>query len=414
MTTPLQGVRVIDLSHVIAGPLASFYLAQLGADVIKIESPNGGDVSRAGGVKAQEGDTPTGFASINAGKSSLAVDIRDPRGAALVKQLVAEADVFIENFRPGVVEKYGLGEAALRALKPDLIYCSISGYGQAGEWAQRGAYDHVIQALTGMMMMSGDSGSDNAPLKVGFPVIDVATGMLGALSVMAALFQRARDGQGQRIDTSLLQGALMLMHPHASGVLTSGNQPPRVGNRGFSGSPTSDTYRCTDGWLSVGANTPAQFRKVVTELGMAELCEDGNALDLEAFNQPGGGFVVARDMPYLRQRLEAAFAGRSAGEMEQRLNAQGVPAARVRTLKQFLDEARGDSGACVDWRTFSQGQRQIATPGLGFVFGRDPLPVTAGAPSLGEQSEDILRRLGISEQQARELRDAKIVVGPTV
>lgn len=413
MTTPLQGIRVIDLSHVIAGPLASFYLAQLGAEVIKIESPNGGDVSRAAGSKdLNEGDTPTGFASINAGKSSLAVDMRDPRGAALIRQLAADADVFIENFRPGVVEKYGLGEAALRALNPELIYCSISGYGQTGAWAGRGAYDHVIQALTGMMMMSGDAG-DDAPLKVGFPAIDVATGMLGAMSVMAALLQRAQGGGGQRIDTSLLQGALMLMHPHASGVLTSGKQPPRVGNRGFAGSPTSDTYRCTDGWLSVGANTPAQFRKVVAELGMEELCDDGNALDLEAFNQPGGGFVVPRDMPFLRGRLETAFAGRGAAEMEQRLNALGVPAARVRTLKEFLDESRGDAGACVDWRTFSQGQRQVATPGLGFVFERDAPPVTAGAPTLGQDSADILRQLGIPEEQVRELYAAKIVVGPT-
>jgi crotonobetainyl-CoA:carnitine CoA-transferase CaiB-like acyl-CoA transferase len=157
------------------------------------------------------GEVPEGFVSLNAGKRSLAIDIRKPEGAELVRTLAATADVFMENFRPGVVARYGLGEEDIRAVRKDIIYCSISGYGQDGPWSTRGAYDHVIQALTGMMMMSG--GADEAPQKVGFPVIDVAVGMLGAMSVMGALLRRSRTAEGQTIDASMVQAALMLMYP---------------------------------------------------------------------------------------------------------------------------------------------------------------------------------------------------------
>lgn len=384
MLQALQGVRVIDMSHVIAGPLASFYLAQLGAEVIKVESPAGGDVMRAS--RGGEGDTPDGFVALNAGKASAALDIRTPQGAAAVRELARSADVFIENFRPGVVARYGLDEASIRAINPSIVYCSISGYGQQGAWAQRGAYDHVVQALTGMMMMSGDD-PQGPPIKVGFPVIDVAVGLLSAMAISAALHQRARDGQGQTIDASMVQAALMLMYPNASSFLTSGVEPQRVGNRGYTGSPTADTYRCADGWLATAANTPAQFRKLTGVLGLEELCTDARALDLDAFNS-AGGFVVARDLPYLRERFSAAFAVRSAADMEQRLNAVGVPAARVRKLGEFLREIEGGQQLPLAGLRFTQGERVVRTPGLGFrSAGLDATAAARpGAESLGHST----------------------------
>jgi crotonobetainyl-CoA:carnitine CoA-transferase CaiB-like acyl-CoA transferase len=310
MAKPLAGVRVVDLSHVIAGPLASFYLAQLGAEVIKVEKPQGGEVMR---------DQP-GFAALNAGKRSLAIDIHEAAAAQAIRDLARTADVFIENYRSGVVKRYGLDYERIRTVKPDIVYCSISGYGQKGEWASRGAYDHVIQALTGMMMMSGE-GPDEPPVKVGFPVIDVAVGMLSALAIVASLHRRSREGKGQYIDASMVQAALTLMYPMTSSCLTTGKDPERVGNRGYSGSPTADTYDCTDGRLATAANTPAQFRKLARVLDMESLCSDARALDLEKFNADNGGFVVARDFEYLRARLRAAFAERSAARLEQELNA---------------------------------------------------------------------------------------------
>ena len=408
MSKPLEGVRVLDLSHVIAGPLASFYLAQLGAEVIKIESPQGGDVMRAARASAADGDTPTGFAALNAGKRSLAVDIRQAEGAELVRALAATADVFIENFRPGVVARHGLDYEAIRARRPDVVYCSISGYGQQGEWAGRGAYDHVVQALTGMMMMSGDR-SDAPPLKVGFPVIDVAVGMLGALSISAALHRRAREGVGQYIDASMAQAATMLMYPNASAYLTHQVEPQRVGNRGYTGSPAADTWRCADGWLATAANTPAQFRKLAAVLSLEALCEDGDAIDLQAFNAPGGGFVVARDLPRLRQQFTEAFARQPAAPMEERLNAVGVPAARVRRLGEFLDEVQGGDKLTFAPLAFEQGARTVHTPGLGFAC-HDDEPLTApGAPALGQDTRALLTELGLCPEQVVALQAAQVI-----
>lgn len=286
MFQPFTGIRVLDMSHVIAGPLASFYLAQMGAEVLKIETAEHGDIMRSGRDRSH-GDTPDAFVSLNAGKRSLTTDIRTPEGAAYICELVSTCDVFIENYRPGVVARRGLDYETLRKIKPDLIYCSISGYGQQGEWSTRGGYDHVMQAVTGMMMMSGEA-TDKRPVKVGFPVIDVAVGMLGALSISAALHGRAATGRGQYIDCSMVQASLMLMYPHATGCLSGGPPPARLGNRGYSGSPAADTYQCVDGWLAAGANTAAQFRTLTALLGLEQLCEDERALDLEVFRSEGG------------------------------------------------------------------------------------------------------------------------------
>lgn len=403
---PLEGLRVLDMSHVIAGPLASFYLSQMGAEVIKIESPVGGDVMRSS-KPFRAGEVPEGFVSLNAGKRSLAIDIRKLEGAELVRTLAATADVFMENFRPGVVARYGLGEEDIRAVRKDIIYCSISGYGQDGPWSTRGAYDHVIQALTGMMMMSG--GADEAPQKVGFPVIDVAVGMLGAMSVMGALLRRSRTAEGQTIDASMVQAALMLMYPHATSFLTHKIEPVRVGNRGYTGSPTADTYRCRDGWLATAANTPVQFRKLAEILGLQHLCDDGDALDLHAFKAANGGFVVAKNLPYLQKCFHHAFADQSAHEMEERLNAAGVPAARVRRLGEFLDEAASPQTLNFQPNKFSQGSESVQTPGLGFHYKHAPDTSIEGAPSHGSDTDLLLTELGLKPERIAELRVGGVI-----
>ncbi|MBC9908483.1 CaiB/BaiF CoA transferase family protein [Achromobacter xylosoxidans] len=406
MAKPLEGVRVLDLSHVIAGPLASFYLAQLGAEVIKVEPPLAGEVLRSmkNGVDT---DTPTGFAAINAGKQSLALDIRTRQGADLLRSLAASADVFIENFRPGVVARYGLDYASIKAVKPDIVYCSISGFGQQGAWSQRGAYDHVVQAMTGMMMMSGE-GDDAPPLKVGFPVIDVAVGMLGALSIVSALHRRLREGAGQYIDASMVQASLALMYTNTCAYLSDGTPTRRVGNRGYTGSPAADTYRCADGWLAVAANTPEQFRKLTAAIGVEALCGDAKALDLEAFNLPNG-FVVPNDREYVVQQLRAAFSTRSAAQLEDLLSQAGVPAAKVRKLEEFLDEA--DVTGCVSLpdHRFHQGGRELRTHGLGFAFEQDGGPTKAGAPALGEGTREVLRRVGLDDAAIAELERAGVL-----
>lgn len=379
MAKALQGIRVIDLSHVIAGPLASFYLAQLGAEVIKVETPHGGEVMRS----------QPGFAAFNAGKRSLALDIHDPESARAIRDLAASADVFIENFRPGVVKRYGLDYESIRRIKPDIVYCSISGYGQRGEWASRGAYDHVIQAVTGMMMLFGEQPED-PPVKVGFPVVDVAVGMLSALAIVSSLLRRSREGAGQYIDASMVQAALMLAYPMSSACLTTGKNPERAGNRGYSGSPAADTYRCADGWLATAANTPAQFRKLARAIGLEALCEDSRALDLDKFNAVGGGFVVARDGEYLGAKLREAFRQRKAADLERDLNALGVPAARVRTMAEFLAEA--PSRVTLPVFEFPRADGVTRTPGLGFELAQDGAFDPRGAPHLGADNAELLSR----------------------
>lgn len=378
----LSNLRVIDLSHVIAGPAASMYLAALGADVLKVENPRAPDVMRF--VDAGDGEMSTTFATLNAGKRSLAIDLKHPRLRDLLLDLLRDADVFIENFRPGTAERLGVGYETVRAVNPRIVYLSISGYGQEGPWSGFGAYDQVVQALTGMMMANGEE--NGPPTKVGFPVIDIATGMLGAMSVLAALHRRTTSNIGSHVDASLAQSALQLMRPLVTRVLATEQEGARPGNRGFSGSPGAATFRCADGWLAVAANTMGQFRTLCATLGL-----DGVADDPRLVTQIGRGGatnVVAADRVELGRLLDDAFAGHDAGSLERRLNDAGVPAARVRRLGEFVSEAR--AGRHVD---LPLGSGQLG-PGM-IGLGAADHPVSP-APALGADTGEILRRAGLS------------------
>ena len=407
MTASLKGIRVIDISHVIAGPLTSYYLAQLGAEVIKIEKPGSGDVMRAN-KESTTTDTPTPFSSLNAGKKSLAVDIRTTEGADAIRSLAKDAKVFIENFRPGVVKKYGLDYESIKKINPQIVYCSISGYGQQGNWSTRGGYDQVIQALSGMMMMSGPA-QDINPIKVGFPVIDVAVGMLGALSITSAIYRQEKYGLGQYIETSLIQAALMLMYPFTTDYLTDQKIAKRLGNKGYSGSPASDTFQCLDGWISTAANTPTQFKKMMHLLNLDEICSDPKLLDLDAFNAANEGFVIARQADLVKQKIQKVFAENSAADLEVRLNEVGVPAAKVRTLSEFLDELIEGTNVTAPFMTFEQANKIIKTAGLGFTLDNGAQLINDPAPSLGEHTHELLKEIGISEDQISKMLAANVL-----
>ncbi|MPZ30456.1 MAG: CoA transferase [Rhodospirillales bacterium] len=388
----LSDVRVIDLSHVIAGPVASMYLAALGADVLKVENPRAPDVMRfveSGG----DGAMSNTFATLNAGKKSLAIDLKMPRLCNLLLGLLRDADVFIENFRPGTAERLGLHYAAVRAVNPRIIYLSISGYGQEGAWSRFGAYDQVVQALTGMMMANGEE--DEPPTKVGFPVIDIATGMLGAMSVLAALHRRGSSDVGSHIDTSLAQAALQLMRPLASRVLSTERDGPRPGNRGFSGSPGAATFRCADGWLAVAANTRRQFTALSEMLGLAEMADDPALVA-----QVGDGVttnVVPVDAAELGRRLDTAFARHEAAVLEGRLNDAGVPAARVRRMGEFLREAKAGRHVELGLERLEDEAGGFLQLGPGFL-GLDE-GTTTPAPRLGASTGEILRQAGFSAEE---------------
>lgn len=347
----LRGVRVVDFSHVIAGPFATFYLAQMGADVTKIENPNGGDVMRRSANGEQS------FTAFNAGKETRSIDIASEAGLAEVRELLRNADVMVDNFRPGALARHGLGYEDVKALNPGIVYCAISGYGYSDpERTPRAAYDHVIQALTGMTMLAGKDG--DPPVKIGFPVIDSATGIIGALAIVSALRERDQSRQGCFLDVSMWASALQLMYPFTCEMLTAEKELPRVGNKGFSGSPAADTFECTDGWLAIGANTRAHIERLLQELEVAP-AEVAELLDPAAT-----GFARARDPLAFREVLASRLAKQSAVDMERRLNAANVPAARVRTLRQFTREAV-ETGL-LEPAVLGEGSAQAKTPGLGW------------------------------------------------
>ena len=331
---PLEGFRVLDLTHVLAGPCASHHLRCLGAEVIKIERPGGGDPMRALDMQPElDGLTP-GFRALNAGKKSVVVDLATEEGRATVLRIAGTCDVFVENFRPGVARRLGLAPEDLSAVRSDIIYCSISGWGQSGPNSARGAYDHVIQAATGMMALQG-SGPDDPPIKVGFPVIDIATGMSAAEAVLAAVIRRLRgDVAPITLDVSMVDCALALMSGSAANTIATGKSPARVGNRGFVGSPGAETFATSDGHISVAANTMGQFATLCRLLGHPELANPPHV----PVGLPMGAFLADAATDDLRERLSAAFAVSQAATLEDALNEAGVPAARVRDLGEYLAE----------------------------------------------------------------------------
>ena len=392
----LEGIRVIDLSHVIAGPTSSHYLALHGAEVIKIENPVNGDILRGRAADSLDEGISTGFAAINGGKKSVAMDLKHPRCLAMLQALVRTADVFIENFRPGATARLGFDFAAVKALKPDIVYASISGFGQEGAWGGRAAYDHVVQSAVGLGMMQGVEGED--PVKVGFPVVDTATGMIAAQAILAALLRRARRGEGAYLDISMAQAALQLMWPDAARAVVSGKDGPRVGNRGFSGSPGGATFRCADGWISTAANTAQQFRIFATAVGLPHLADDPALMDLEAM-AGGKGFAVARDPARVQALLEEAVARLPAAALEAKLSAQDVPCARLVTLAQFVERAIAGGMMTLPLRRTAYPRGTLIDFGAGYRADGEDGASLGPAPRLGQHTREILVSAGMGEDE---------------
>lgn len=373
---PLDGYRVLDLTHVLAGPCATHHLRCLGAEVIKVERPGGGDPMRALDMQPEFEGLPPGFRALNAGKKSVVVDLSTEEGREAILRLAATCDVFVENFRPGVAKRFGLGADEIRAVRPDVIYCSISGWGHGGPNSARGAYDHVIQAATGMMALQGGA-ADAAPVKVGFPVIDIATGMSAAEAIMAAIVRRLRgDDAPITLDVSMVDCALSLMAGPAASTLATGKAPAKVGNRGFVGSPGAETFATADGFISVAANTMGQFRILCRELGRPELSEPPHV--------PGGlgdgAFLANAATDELRGHLAGAFAMMEAEALEAALNENGVPSSKVRDLGEYLTTLYPQTpGIGVEGEPFALGPA--------FRWGDLGAPALPEAPRLGADTE---------------------------
>ena len=321
----LTGIRVVDFSHVVAGPLATHFLALNGATVIKVEPP-GGDPLRNYTLDAAERGMAPAFRGINAGKDSVVLDLKTDAGRARAEALIAQADVVVENFRPGVMARLGLDAAALTARHPGLIWCAVSGFGQTGPLADVAAMDQIIQSLSGLMLLSGHEGEPAQ--RVGFPLVDTFTGLLAAFAIQTALIQRERGlAQGQVIDVAMLDAALVMMLAAVNPALMTGATPARTGNRGFSRAPTSDTFACAEGEITLGAVEEGQ---VARALGVMDL---GYLLERPEFATRAARAQNADAMAAL---IAERLATRPAADWAQAFRAVGVPAAPVQTLAQAL------------------------------------------------------------------------------
>ena len=386
MPKPLHGIRIADFSHVMAGPFASHFLCLLGAEVIKIEPPGRGDAMRTYGADRRYDGMAPAFIAANAGKKSIVLDLKQPDGVEAAKRLIASSDVVLENFRPGVMARLGLGYEVCRALKEDIIFCSVSGYGQSGPFRDYPAIDNIVQAASGMMSLGGEP--LGPPMRVGFPAIDTWTGQTGAVAILAALLQRERFGGGQHIDLAMLDSALVFMASAAVPYLVTGQPMERTGNVGYSGLPTAAMFEAGDGMhISLGVVQPAQYDKLCRRLGRADLIED------ERFSTPD---LQRANAEALREILEVEFKARSGAEWEALLSADGIPCGLVRDIPSVFElEHLKERELLFSVEVPGLPDReQVQVLGAGFKFAHDGPEVHTPPPRHGEHTAEILTELG--------------------
>jgi crotonobetainyl-CoA:carnitine CoA-transferase CaiB-like acyl-CoA transferase len=376
---PLSGVRVLDLTNVLAGPYCSYQLMLLGAEVVKVEMPGQGDLARRLGPDPGLNDAGIGasFLAQNAGKKSVELDLKDPGDRGVFRGMAGHADVLLENFRAGVLARMGFGWPVLRELNPRLVYCAISGFGQTGPMRHAPAYDQVIQGLVGMMSVTGTP--ETAPLRVGFPVCDTVGGLMAALSVTAALAGRAESGKGCFLDVSMLEAAVSAMGWTISNYLVAGVPPEPMGDQNATAAP-SGTFNAADEPLNIAANRQEQFEALCRQVGLPQLAADPRFADREARK---------RNRAELNAELNAALRARPALEWEQLLTAVGVPAARILTVPQAVElDQLAHRGLFTDLPCPDNSGRVVRVTGNGVLVDGEPLRPVAPPPLLGQHNDE--------------------------
>jgi crotonobetainyl-CoA:carnitine CoA-transferase CaiB-like acyl-CoA transferase len=395
---PLKGIKVLDLSRVLAGPWCTQLLADLGADVIKIERPGHGDDTRHWGPPWHgEGDHRVAayFLSCNRGKKSVAIDFAQPEGAALVRKLAEQADVVIENFKVGGLEKFGLDSASLRAANPRLVYASITGFGQDGPYANRAGYDYIIQGMGGLMSITGlaDGVPGGGPMRVGVAVVDLFTGLYACVAILAALYRREKSGEGATVDMALFDTQLAMLANQASNALVSGKDPPRQGNTHPNIVPYQP-FDAADQPLLIAVGNERQFARLAEMCGHPEWTSDPRFASNEAR-------VANRDE--MVRLVSEAIAAKSAAEWLEQLEAAKIPAGPINRISQALEDVQAQHRKMV--------RRIAGMPLVGSPIRLDGARADSDQPppALGEHTAEILAGLGVDEAEAARLREAGVI-----
>ena len=388
MTQPFDGIRILDFTQVFAGPYASIQFAMLGADVIKVEPQGGENVRTTNGQPGPKGDmTSPIHISANANKRGIVLDLKDPRAIEAVKKMAASVDVVMENFRPGVMDRLGIGWDVLKEINPKLIYACVSGFGREGPDAKTPAYDGKIQAISGIMSVTGHP--EMGPTRAGFAVVDAAAGMTAAFAVSAALFQRNITGRGQLVDVSMLDSTLSFLSPTVADWTFTGFKPVQYGNMAVSRRPTANLFQAKDGHFLLACNNDGQWDALVKTIGREDLSTDPRFADWDARKE---------NEPALRDILNAAFATATAAEWDSRLNKAGCPCSKIWTIPEVVDHPQHA------WRPSGMQEVDgIKLMGAGFSFEHGGPRLESMAPAPGEHTAEVLREFGFSEDEIKAL-----------
>jgi crotonobetainyl-CoA:carnitine CoA-transferase CaiB-like acyl-CoA transferase len=391
----LEGIRVVDLTRILSGPFCSMFLGDMGAEVIKVEDPSGGDP-----IRSQGGTTPDGFslyfATFNRNKRSITLDLRSAAGRDVLARLIASADVLVDNYRPGVLERMGFDRKALDALKPDLIVAHVTGFGEDGPYADRPAFDFIAQAMSGFMSVTGQA--EGPPTRAGPPISDLVAGAYAAMGVLAALVRRARTGQGENLSTSLTDGMISMLAFMASNYFATGQVPQRTGNDHGLVAPYG-LFEALDGQVAIAPSNDTVYFKLIDALGVPEL------RDHPDFRTPADRFARR---PAINEAINQVTRTRSIEHWMTVLNAAGVPCGRVLNLQQVFDDPQV---------VHQQMRLRIDHPqhgpmdvlGFPIKFTDEPCRIHRLPPELGADTEPVLRALGLDDQAIERLRHDRVI-----
>ena len=388
---PFEGIKIIDVTHVLAGPFAAYQLALLGADVIKVEDPHECEQSREGGSDHDLAEKKMGlqFMTQASNKRAITLNLKSEKGREVLKKLVKDADIFVENYRSGAFAKLGLGYKDLSAINPKLIYCSMTAFGQDGPRGQMTAYDHAIQSTSGMMYTSGTP--EVNPIKVGSPVIDYAVGTMNAFALSAALFQRERTGKGQYIDSAMFDVALILMGSHITNYMRTGKEPTPKGNRMEHAS--SQSYKAQDEQLTIAASNKGQHERFFNAIGRPDIAAQSSYKE--------------RREKYQEQTkiVEDIIATKPAQEWEDFFQSRHVPATRTRKISEAVKDPQLKTRNLLHTHETLPGLTgSLTVPVMAFKFAHGGPQVTSAPPGFGEHNDAVLGELGYSKDDIKAMR----------